>query len=298
MGEYNALMYADLSGVSSGSTSLAGQDKPVFPTRLYALSPTSVTAGTALNWGKLRNLGLPWGPDTALRYSALQDGWSYVWNVNNGTLTVTDAAGTATVYTGIYTLKELGLPWGILRSVQFSLIFQEQDNADVFLIAAKSWVVRQSQQHSFDRMANDFLYEGIQHILFDRLCGHNMGDDGAAGNLDYDLFVIQTIAYYAIEQTVLFSKAQALDFVNVYPLDLLAGAEAVIGANEVVERTGQMAAAWTCLMIALFSRNLLAPGSKIIYEPWMLWAAFMWWTSWETDTASSRRIFDLSPRWG
>jgi hypothetical protein len=52
------------------------------------------------------------------------------------------------------------------------------------------------------------------------------------------------------------------------------------------------------LMIALFAQNKLSASHKVLYEPWMLYQIWQWYFNTISNNANSRKIFDLSPRWG
>jgi hypothetical protein len=297
MAELTSLMYSDAMGFGSGSDSLKCRKPRLNPLQLYSLSPQTTHSGGNLTWGVLRNYQKAWGGETALIYSAVEPGYSYVWNVNDETFTVTTDTGAVTTHASISTVKALPISWGVFKNSQFSVVYTNFTSDDIFLVATRVIGSRETAMQIVGLlMNNDFLAENDQHAVFDRLSayGQNGGDYDGLGTIVIidDFFGDETIS------TILLSKAEGLQAGNNYPLDLIAGIENMETERAAQLRKGYLAAEFGFLMIALFAQNLLTANHKVLFEPWMLWSAYQWYFNTVHNTKNARRIFDLSPRWG
>lgn len=302
MASIDSLMYSDITGICRGSKSLAGRDNPLNPLRLYSLSKTNNLAGGTLTWGVIKSRGILWGADQSLLYAEPQEGYSYHWNLNTSLFSVTDSSGNVTTYPAKQ-LKDLRISWGILKSPQFALIYAITTNADVFLQCARLPIIRDDILSSVGTlMSNDYLAEGIQHILFDRLADYKLPDPVGEW-INISSYSSGGDGYNPITEidnsmrSILLSKAEYLQSTNAYPLDLLQVNAQYDSGKQEREFDAHQYENPTYLMIALFAQNLLSTDSNITYEPWMLWAAFQWYVNTAHSAANSRKIFDLSPRW-
>jgi hypothetical protein len=297
MAELTSLMYSDAIGFGNGSDSLKGRKPKLNPLQLYSLSPQMTYSGGALTWGILSSYQKAWGVATTLIYSAAEPGYSYVWNVNDATFTVTTDTGAPVTYTGINTVKALPISWGVLKSSQFSVVYTNFTSDDIFLIATRVIGSRETAMQIVGLlMNNDFLAENDQHAVFDRLStyGQNGGEYDGPGTI----VIIDDFWGDEAIRTILLSKAEGLQAGNNYPLDLIAGIKNMETERAAQLRQGYLAAEFSFLMIALFAQNLLTANYKVLFEPWMLWSAYQWYFNTVHNTKNARRIFDLSPRWG
>jgi hypothetical protein len=291
-------MYSAAMGFGCGSKSLKGRGAQPNPLQLYSLSPQTTYSGGTLAWGILKSYQKPWGATEMLIYTAAEPGYSYVWNINDVTFTVTTDGGEVITYSGITTLKALPISWGVLKSSQFSVVYTNFTNEDIFLIASRDNAGRETDLHSIGLLFNnDFLAENDQHAVFDRLSRYGQGG-GEYGGEPGTVFIIDDFFGEEIIRTVLLSKAEELQASNNYPLDLIAGIENMETERAAQLRKGYLAAEFSFLMIALFAQNLLTANHKVLFEPWMLWSAYQWYFNAVRNTKNARRIFDLSPRWG
>lgn len=300
MAERTGITYTNLMGFSNGSASLKGRDKKVNPLQLFSLSRMKKSTGSALTWGRLRSYQKEWGTLTEVRYSVAIPGYTYVWNLDTHTFSVTDDNGTVTMYPGVTTIKALGVSWGVLKSSQFSVLDTNYTNSDIFLIGARAVEARQSYTAVTGQLIYmDYLTEGIQHIEFSRLSRHetafsDLENDGETGTYDPVLIFIGS----EIARTILLASTGQLQMYNHYPLNLVEGA-AVIPAERLENiRQGIALRELSYLMIALFAQNKLSASHKVLYEPWMLYQIWQWYFNTVRNTSNSRKIFDLSPRWG
>lgn len=146
------LLYNPLQGFTVDNKSLSGRPKPIFPTRLrFLTSPKKEIyirysfLGAELSWGTMEQLGIYWGDNNTLRYPYCLPGWKYEWDLDTHTFTVTDAASSATVYSDVSTLSELGIAWGILESRQF-VVYKTMSSGDIEIVtgANLNWVTMDS----------------------------------------------------------------------------------------------------------------------------------------------------------
>ena len=300
MVERTGITYMNLTGIASGSASLKGRDKKVNPLQLFSLSRLKQAAGSSLTWGRLRSYQKEWGSAIEIRYPVPMPGYRYVWNLDTLIFSVTDDNGTVTMYPGITTLKALGVSWGVLKSDQFSVLNTNVTNSDIFLIGAKAEKERQSYAAGTGRLTYmDYLIEGSQHIAFSRLSrNENAFSDLENGGGTGTYNPIFDFIGNEIFRTILLSSAGQLQMNNHYPLDLVQGEQAVPAERLAQIRQGVAFREFSYLMIALFAQNKLSASHKMLYEPWMLYQIWQWYFNTVHNTANSRKIFDLSPRWG
>lgn len=300
MVERTGITYMNLTGIASGSASLKGRDKKVNPLQLFSLSRLKQAAGSSLTWGRLRSYQKEWGSATEIRYPVPMPGYTYVWNLDTLIFSVTDDNGTVTMYPGVTTLKALGVSWGVLKSSQFSVLNTNVTNSDIFLIGAKAEKERQSYTAGTGRLTYmDYLTEGSQHIAFNRLSRNetafsDLENGGGTGTYNPIFDFIGS----EITRTILLSSTGQLQMDNHYPLDLVQGEQAVPAERLEKIRQGVAFREFSYLMIALFAQNKLSASHKVLYEPWMLYQIWQWYFNTVHNTANSRKIFDLSPRWG
>ncbi|WP_312560837.1 hypothetical protein [Anaerospora sp.] len=300
MVERTGITYMNLTGIANGSASLKGRDKKVNPLQLFSLSRLKQAAGSSLTWGRLRSYQKEWGSATEIRYPVAMPGYTYVWNLDTLIFSVTDDNGTVTMYPGVMTLKALGVSWGVLKSSQFTVMNTNVTNSDIFLIGAKTEKERQSYAAGTGQLTYmDYLIEGSQHIAFSRLSRHetafsDLENDGGTGTYNPILDFIGS----EIVRTILLSSAGQLQMYNHYPVDLAQGGQAMPAERLEQIRQGVAFRELSYLMIALFAQNKLSASHKVLYEPWMLYQIWQWYFNTVRNTSNSRKIFDLSPRWG
>lgn len=301
MAGQGTLIYAGPIGFGSGSKSLRGRATAIDPLQLYTLSPGATIASGVLTWGALRGYQAAWGNGATLRYTGVQPGYSYVWDIDKKTFIVTADTGQVTAYNNMRALTDLGIAWEVLRSDQFTVLFPSCTNSNIFLIASRLVVIRDSAVAEKELLEyNDYLAENSQHIAFNRLSYRGLDfssvNNPGGGTYDPEVYTI----FYGDEaaRTILLSKAEKLQITNLYPLDMLGAPEELQADRTEIIHGGHYYDRLSYLMIALFAQNMLSGKAEILYEPWMLYAVFQWYFNTVHNMANNRKIFDLSPRWG
>lgn len=290
MADANSLMYAEPIGTTSGSSSLAGRESALNPIRIYYNVKKVTSYGNALTWGYLRSYQKSWGIQKPIQYSVAMPGYTYFWDIEKGVFTVTDTAGGVTEHSGIRTIKDLGISWEILRSVQFRSFNLDDSNGDTFIICKRMDPKRIGQtNHIGEFMHNDYLSGNDQHTLFDRITdAHTL----------YDLFAMVT-GYFAdsADRAILLANTNHLQANNLYPLNMINSPINLHSERIRLKKQGIQCIAAHYVMIAIFAQHLLSTDNDIVYEPWMLWAAYQWYVNTVRVATNNRQIFDLSPRW-
>ncbi len=305
---YDTQIYGGVFGVSNGSKSLAGRSSHLNPIQLYSFSKQLVIQGAPI-WAFLKVDPRKWGANTPLRYSKAEAGYSYTWVLSNNTFVVTDDKGSTTTYTGATTIKSLGISWGVLKSTQFYSVFTNFTNSDLFPLCNRyggGRILYVTQDGNLP--INDYLKDIDQHGSFNYLVsmvsfkGNIPGDKPGTGYGDEPepiIPVVDPIAYKLTEMiaTILLSRAENLQATNGFDTDLLSADLIRESPRDETPQESQIQEYDSLLMIAVIS-SLLLRGSKPVFEPWMLWKAYAWYSGVTHGTANSRQIFDLSPRWG
>jgi hypothetical protein len=306
MTERNSLMYSDVLGFDNGSRSLAGRDTAINPLRLYPLSGVETTEGDSLTWGALKKYGREWGISQDILYSTVQTGYTYVWNLTTNTFTVTDADGNITTYTNCKDPKDLRVSWGVFTSAQFYIKLLDGTNNAIFLIGTHPTRGGISILNTVGQfMYNNFLEDGDIHAVFDQLASYSAIDSAKtytstseeAFSTKENTIIGAICDPETFIPTILISKADNLQSTNLYPIDVSLTDEQLNSTRTLPERNSHSYQAATYLMIALFAQNLLSSDTDIVYEPWLLWAAYQWYFNTVHTTTNSRQIFDLSPGW-
>lgn len=291
----NSLMYFPPQGFSVNNKSLSGSlHDASSQVRMIFLGTSEVTLVFSLNgnqiiWGMISELTIPWGNNTEILYETCQSGWIYDWNVDTGIFTVTDAEGTVITHEGVTTISDLKISWDILQNSQFHIYKTRVEIFnDMCIIAERASSSRQSVTESLNLREEDSL-------IGKPICGYFT----CHKEIDPVILELQPIIFDGIEQDIyhiLLADTDELNFINYYPLDIYAIDNPKIIERKPNEFKGYMHE-YALMMIMCFAEKLLSTDSKIVYEPWMLYAMFQWLFQ-QPHHSVKEPIFDLSPRWG
>lgn len=246
--------------------------------------------GNELTNTLLGYLRIPWGEETTLNYSALQEGWTYTWDVDQKTFAVTDANNAITLYRDIGSISALGVSWDVLTSAQFLIKTPAYLQWSVFLIAAKQDKKQNCKLVSYAWGEADHYLVTLFHAVYSFLVGWPTGVGGDAGLTQDDYSGI------AVLSDCLLAKAKELVTAGGYPNNLQSGNRGICGSKAAVKRQSLLAMIESTLMIRLFAAKLLN-GSDAVFEPWLLYKLFQWLGQ-AQPSESADKIFDLSPWWG
>ncbi len=290
MAESVSLMYAEPTLTTSGSTSLKGDVGSTDLTRFFYNAQQSIETNNELTWGTLKYSNLTWGENKPLLYSDVLPGYHYLWNLETDVFTVTDDNEVENEIAPINTIKDLQVSWGVLANVQFMKRAIRVD--ELFLNASRvdiSLISQVSPLGSF--MYNDYLEEGKQHGVFDRLSDYTVYRGTIVDSEQSALHGEN------VKETILIPKMAGMQISNDYPLDLVSGISDIHPKRHRIFKNGERFTFGQYVMIAWFAQNVLSANNKVLYEPWMLYATFQWYFTVVHTAPVNRKIFDLSPRW-
>jgi len=331
-----AQCYMNLTAFGKASASIVGRGTEVNPLRMKVLGEKYVEVTETLTWDALARINKSWGGNTTVSYGDVNS--TYVWNPTTGVFTITNSAGTVTALTGKYEVEDLEVSWDVIPNVLVVLQILDSTNANVFLIGSLSTKTKDSQVESITWGTSEYLAVGTQHALFSRIseftnvdgvtfdaltramldCTVLLLQDGgvwvATNNYELSLLdvdtnldaerpeqsrngnteIVSSYVMISIDSNLLSSNS----YIIYEPSMLKEWADSLPSSSRAEQSRAGFYKNLDYLMIALFAQNLLSSNSNITYEPWMLWEIFQWYFKSTDIVANSRRIFDLSPRWG
>lgn len=291
----DSFMYEGYMGFSSGSTSLRGRSTaPLYPTRIYTLSKVIVTENVDNNikWWQLRMFLTSWGVPNEPIYVEPQPGYMYLWNTMDKTFTVTDDLGESTVVNNITQMADFRISWQVIKSTQFYIKYLSAIDEEIVMIGERLPSDRAFyKEPSTNIMNQDFLVEGDQHIIFNRLVSRTAETSDETNSIDFLFSGMEA------DSSILVPKAYDLEALNSYSIDLVDTMKDICADRQEVIRQANLINNCSFMMIAFFANNLLNAHPKVLFEPWMLWQTWKWFYHSTHTSANSRQIFDLSPRW-
>ncbi|AJQ26927.1 hypothetical protein [Pelosinus fermentans] len=288
MADTISFMYSDPTLTTSGSASLKGDTGAADLTRLFYNANQSIITNNNFTWGSLKYSNKTWGETKPLLYT--NPAYDYFWDIEASSFIVTDNTGAVTELSPIHTIKELQVSWGVLTSIQF--MKRRIKIEDLFLKALRDDAKRDSYFESIGNlMYNDYLEDSSQHAIFNRLSDY---DTAYASEMNTQM---EELHGEIMLETILIPDMAGLQVSNRYPLDITEGTLDMHPERSENKKHGTKFNEGHWLMIALFAQQLLSSDSKIIYEPWMLYATFQWYFNTVHVATNNRQIFDLSPRW-
>ena len=331
-----AQCYMGLTALGKCSANIVGRSTAVNPLRMQLLANSFKEVTCLLTWDVLANLNKTWGECATISYTDINS--TYVWNPTTGVFTITNSAGTVTTLTNIYTIEALEVSWDVLNQLYVVLNILDATSTNVFLIASQETSVLTPTFESITWGTSEYLAEGTQHAVFSRISkselntgmaltdytgtdpAHSIlllqsgGQWAATNNFPLDL-LSQIVGSLSIRSELIRAGTKKdTDYLMIatFAQNLLSSDSNICYEPSMLQewiynlpsssRAEQLRAgfytAWDYLMIATFAQNLLSSDSNICYEPWMLWKIFQWYFKSTDIVANSRRIFDLSPRWG
>jgi len=289
-----SFMYSDYAGMSSGSPSLSGRSSKINPTRIYTLNKVTVTHNTdnKVIWRYFKSYLRWWGtPVKDMLYPAVIAGYTYVWNAEDSTFTVTNDEGNAVVHTNITKISDFSASWGVITSSQFSVKYLSATDEDIAMVSERFETKRPLYKDLIGSFMNqDYLTNGVQHIQFNRLVSHSENTPEPI-SLDFNYIGDSGL------RSILLTATEGLQATNNFPTDLLDTEEDLLAAREARVLQCSKIEGMSYLMIAVFAQRLLSASNKVMIEPWMLWDAFRWYYGGTHASSNTRQIFDLSPRW-
>ncbi|WP_371374362.1 hypothetical protein [Sporomusa aerivorans] len=259
MAETVAQRYMDLSALGKASANIVGRATKVNPLRMKLLAESLTTVTEPLTWGVMARINKSWGNNQTITY--MDTAGSYVWNVATGVFVITDTNGNITTRTGIDTIEDLEVSWGVMALVQVVLQELDYTNRNAFLIGTLAVVTKTSRVEAVSWWESEYLAEGTQHAVFSRISesGHGSGDAA-----------LNRIGIEPEYNPLLLQDGGAWVATNNYPIDLISWLTdyAVSRDNS---RTGEKTIANNeYLLIAAFAANLLNANPFVTYEPSML----------------------------
>jgi hypothetical protein len=259
--------------------------------------------GDEITWGQLGSLRIPWGNSTVIKYSALQPGWTYWWEIGTWDFTVTDDVGNVIVEK-VRTLSDLGITWEIFESHQFSIHISGKFENEAFLIAWRyrrgtggpgdpggpgDWFEPSIQIHMMPYLWGEFekyLLEYI-HIEHRRLTPADHAEAADVQYIDADMT--------GLIRSLVFAHVVTLSATGNFPAELLQKDINTVVERVLDDRKAESYLIGNLLMIQVFAS--IDNMSKPVFEPWMLWHLWQWMGK-SGVVVSRERVFDLSPWWG
>ncbi|WP_371380913.1 hypothetical protein [Sporomusa aerivorans] len=261
MAETVAQRYMDLSAFGKASANIVGRATKVNPLRMKLLAESLSTVTVPLTWSVMARINKEWGNNQTITY--MDTAGSYVWNVATGVFVITDTNGNITTRTGIETIEDLEVSWGVMALVQVVLEVLDYTNYNVFLIASPEPASKTSRAESVTWWSNEYLAEGSQHAVFSRI-SDGKGDNNF-GNVPVDCIGIEPEF-----SPLLLQNGGVWVATNDYSLDLVSQDTNLPSERPAQTKAGTTAKAVNYLMIAAFAQKLLSSDSAIVYEPSML----------------------------
>jgi len=290
----DSFMYSDYTGMSSGSRSLTGRGSKINPTRIYSLCIITLlhSIDNEVKWKYFRAYLTEWGtPVTDMLYPEVLPGYTYSWNIEDSTFTVTDSEGNAMVHTNIAKISDFSASWGVIHSSQFTVQYLAATDEDIVMAATRDDSNKPFYKEIDSSFMNqDYLTDGEQHIQFNRLVSHSE-------NTPEEISLHFNYQGESSSRSILLTATEGLQATNNFPADLVNAAEEIAVSRD--ERVLQCSniEGMSYVMIAVFAEHLLSASNKVMIEPWMLWDTFRWYYGGTHASSNTRKIFDLSPRW-
>lgn len=332
-----AQCYMDVQGFGTVSANIVGRGKPLNPLRMQMLGEKLTETTETMTWDVLARINKSWGDHTTISYTDVNSTYVWnpttgVFTITNSAGTVTILTGIYTLEALEVSWDVIPLISVVLQVIDCTnanvfLIGSLSPVTKTSQVESITWGTSEylavGTQHAlFSRIS---VFDNLLGVLSIAVTGINpeynplLLQSGAiwVANNNYPIDLISqdvNLAADRSEQSRTGSADRAENYLMIaaFAQNLLSSDSAITYEPSMLKewiyslpsssrpeqsRPGHFIA-WDYLMIQAFAMNLLSSDSKICYEPWMLWKIFQWYFTTTTTVSNSRRIFDLSPRWG
>ena len=338
MAELVAQCYMDLTAFGKASANIVGREIDVNPLRMQMLGERLTEVTKTLTWDVLASINKSWGENTTISYTDVNSTYVWnpttgVFSITNSAGTVTTLTGIYTIEALEISQDVIPLISVILQVIDCTnadifLIGSLSSVAKTSQVENIDWGTSEylavGTQHAlFSKISNSADSE--YGLMSDTVLGSEpeftnlllqSGGVWKADNI-YPLDLISQDVNLSSSRSDNSRTAKANEdnnylMIAAFAASLLSGDPLItyeptmlkewiysLPSDSRIEKSrAGVYMTWDYLMIAAFAMNLLSGDSKVCYEPWMLWKIFEWYFSSSSVVANSRKIFDLSPRWG
>lgn len=316
------LTYLDFGGTSGGASKSLSSSPPmsilIKPLDQLGMNASVVVHGNELTCDFLGGLKKKYGADSTLKYTSLESGWTYVWQIGTKRLIVKDNLGLITYYPNKDTLSSLGMCWNILQSYQFIIVIDGTNTGSaVFPIG-----VRNPKRQDVNYVGYSFMGREVDPtkpndpndpdtpdeppIIYPPDDPHNpyygyLADWGDFWQIGLDttpsplLHILGNLGNED-ERKALLSNLTIpnIETTGNWPQALWFNSQAESGSREKIERQACMSE-FSVSMLYLIAT--LAKMDKPYIAPWLLYSIFKW-VGYSSLVQSEEEVYELSPWWG
>lgn len=288
-------MHPSFGGFSFGTKSLSKPPKPYFSTKLKPLNSigknkNSIIYGDEATPDFTDLLSVLWGDNEPIAVDKLQEGYTYLWNIGQGTLTITDENDSLVTIRKISSWSDLGIEAYILESHQFQYLLDASYDDDVYLIGSRQKTNRECSAMTIMYGEFDQYLKGVLHVAYKRLYDWLADETNLTGSDTYECMgAIEELRTFL--KALIINLAAKADFTKNISLVDTGGT----GKRVIVDRNGVYVKIANYLMAYTVSMSIMQ-ANKHCYEPWMLWEMFKWLGQ-SSSIEIEDTIFDLSPMW-